>query len=219
MRACSGSCRSVLPFSVGHPGTEEEEEEWEELSRRRKAAPPPGGVPRVRLQPVVIGQAPPPDYRTIPEAWGLGAMYGRIFMLMALSEYQLPFQFIHTMPSSVPCLAMWLYRPLGLAEWQRLYHQPPPSSRAHCLEGSPGVLAGEQGAEHHAVVDGHGAVLPEQLRGALQEAVAGVAGVTVDRQLVVGRVGHDGELAVLGVDLRERNAVSDAKKPTPLEER
>ncbi|XP_056299419.1 uncharacterized protein LOC130212247 isoform X2 [Pseudoliparis swirei] len=64
MRPCSGSCRSVLPFSVGRPGTEEEE--WEELSRRRKAAPPPGGVPRVRLQHVVVGQAPPPDYRTIP---------------------------------------------------------------------------------------------------------------------------------------------------------
>lgn len=29
-------------------------------------------------------------------------------MLMALSEYQLPFQFIHTRPSSVPCLAMCL---------------------------------------------------------------------------------------------------------------
>lgn len=58
-------------------------------------------------------------------------------------------------------------------------------------------------------MDRHGAVHPEQFRGALQEAVAGVAGVTVDRQLVVGRVRHDGELAVLGVDLWERNAVID----------
>ena len=32
---------------------------------------------------------------------------GLIFMLIDLSEYHEPFQFIHTMPSSVPCLAIY----------------------------------------------------------------------------------------------------------------
>lgn len=38
----------------------------------------------------------------------LEAKKGLIFMLMAFSEYQPPFQFSHTTPSSVPCLAMLL---------------------------------------------------------------------------------------------------------------
>lgn len=40
--------------------------------------------------------------------WDHELKKGRIFMLMAFSEYQLPFQFIHTTPSSVPCLAICL---------------------------------------------------------------------------------------------------------------
>ena len=36
----------------------------------------------------------------------LEAKNGLIFMLMVFREYQLPFQFIHTTPSSVPCLAI-----------------------------------------------------------------------------------------------------------------
>lgn len=60
------------------------------------------------------------------------------------------------------------------------------------------------GAEHHAVVDGHRAVFTEQFVRTLQQRVAGVAGVTVDRQHVAGRLAHDGELAILGVDLREK---------------
>ncbi|XP_068426961.1 fibrinogen alpha chain [Clinocottus analis] len=54
LRACSGSCRSALPFSVDHLGYRAlmDEVEQVELSQRRKAAPPPSDVPGVRLQPV-----------------------------------------------------------------------------------------------------------------------------------------------------------------------
>lgn len=45
---------------------------------------------------VIVGPAP----------WGQDLKKGRTFMLMAFCEYQLPFQFIQTTPSSVPCLAM-----------------------------------------------------------------------------------------------------------------
>lgn len=67
----------------------------------------------------------------------------------------------------------------------------------------PVVVVSVKGAEHHAVVNGHRAVFTEQFRGSLQETVAGVAGVAVDRHHVVGRLRLDGELTVLGVDLKD----------------
>ncbi|KAK9525115.1 hypothetical protein VZT92_017449 [Zoarces viviparus] len=70
LRACYGSCRLVLPFSVDHfiyqTLRADVEQLDETLSRRRKAAPPPRDVPRMKLQPVDVGPAPPPEYRTIP---------------------------------------------------------------------------------------------------------------------------------------------------------
>ncbi|XP_075948264.1 fibrinogen alpha chain [Anarhichas minor] len=70
LRACYGSCRLVLPFSVDHLGYQtlraDVEQVDETLSRRRKAAPPPKDIPRMKLQPVDVGPAPPPEYRTIP---------------------------------------------------------------------------------------------------------------------------------------------------------
>ncbi|XP_068569221.1 fibrinogen alpha chain [Cebidichthys violaceus] len=70
LRACSGSCRLVLPLSVDHLSYQtlraDVDQVDETLSRRRKAAPPPKDIPRMKLQPVDVGPAPSPEYRTIP---------------------------------------------------------------------------------------------------------------------------------------------------------
>lgn len=70
LRACYGSCRLVLPFSVDHLSYQtlraDAEQLDETLGRRRKAAPPPRDIPHMKLQPVDVGPAPPPEYRTIP---------------------------------------------------------------------------------------------------------------------------------------------------------
>lgn len=67
----------------------------------------------------------------------------------------------------------------------------------------PVVVVSVVGAEHHAVVNGHGSVFTKQLRGSLQEAVASGARVPFDCHHIVGCLCLDGELAVLGVDLNK----------------
>ncbi|XP_054457092.1 fibrinogen alpha chain [Anoplopoma fimbria] len=70
LRACYGSCRLVLPFSVDHLSYQtlrtDMEQVEETLIGSRKLAPPPNDVPHVKLQPVDVGPAPPAEYRTIP---------------------------------------------------------------------------------------------------------------------------------------------------------
>lgn len=70
LRACHGSCRLVLPFSVDHPSYQALQLDMEAmdktLNQRRKAATPPEDIPHIKLQPVDVGPAPSAEYKTIP---------------------------------------------------------------------------------------------------------------------------------------------------------
>lgn len=70
LRACHGSCRSALPFSVDHPSYQTLQTDLEQmdktLNQRRNTATPPKDIPRVELQPVDVGPAPSSEYKTIP---------------------------------------------------------------------------------------------------------------------------------------------------------
>lgn len=73
LRACSGSCRLVLPFSVDHLSFQKLQADMEQMDKTlhqsRKAATPPTDIkdiPHIRLQPVDVGPAPPAEYKTIP---------------------------------------------------------------------------------------------------------------------------------------------------------
>lgn len=70
LRACYGSCLSVLPFSVDHPSHQTLQTDMEHMDKtrnqRRKAATPPEDIPHIKLQPVDVGPAPSAEYKTIP---------------------------------------------------------------------------------------------------------------------------------------------------------
>lgn len=67
----------------------------------------------------------------------------------------------------------------------------------------PVVVVSVVGAEHHAIVNGHGAVFTEEFQWSFQETVASITGITIDRQHIVGRLWLDGELAILSMDLND----------------
>lgn len=112
---------------------------------------------------------------------------GLIFIDIFFSEYHDPFQFIHTMPSSVPCFAMsqlycppQQYLPFGLAAWHLLYHHPPPSSFAHCFWGSVvnlkrnvlGVIRNRTtGGKFNVLQDPQKGVKPSQMQCSLPRAL------------------------------------------------
>ncbi|XP_022622367.1 fibrinogen alpha chain-like [Seriola dumerili] len=70
LRACHGSCRSALSFTVSHPSYEMLQIDMDQISntlnQRSKGATPPKDIPRVTLQPVDVGPAPSAEYKTIP---------------------------------------------------------------------------------------------------------------------------------------------------------
>ncbi|KAL7375742.1 hypothetical protein ABVT39_022894 [Epinephelus coioides] len=67
LRACSGSCRSVSPFSVDHLGYQSLQADMEQMDKQtKKSATPPEDVPHVKLQPVDVGPEPSTEYKTIP---------------------------------------------------------------------------------------------------------------------------------------------------------
>lgn len=66
LRACYGSCRSVIPFSVDHHGYQSDLDQVDETLGRRRAAVPPKHIPHIRLRPVGVGPPPSAEYKTIP---------------------------------------------------------------------------------------------------------------------------------------------------------
>ncbi|XP_040887713.1 fibrinogen alpha chain [Toxotes jaculatrix] len=66
LRACHGSCRSALPFSVNHSSYQLLLTDMEQMEQRVRAAPPPEDTPQVRLRPVDVSPAPSAEYKTIP---------------------------------------------------------------------------------------------------------------------------------------------------------
>ncbi|XP_042368252.1 fibrinogen alpha chain [Plectropomus leopardus] len=66
LRACSGSCRVALPFSVDHLGYRTLHADTERMETKRKAAAPPEDIPRVTLQPVDVEPVLSSEYQTIP---------------------------------------------------------------------------------------------------------------------------------------------------------
>ncbi|XP_051251171.1 fibrinogen alpha chain [Dicentrarchus labrax] len=70
LRACHGSCRLVLPFSVDHSKYQNLQTDMDHtdktLNQRRKAARHPQDIPHIKLQPVDVGPAPSAEYKTIP---------------------------------------------------------------------------------------------------------------------------------------------------------
>lgn len=70
LRACHGSCRSALPFSIDHPSYQTLQTHMDQMDKtvkqRRKAAIPPEDIPHIKLQPVDVDMAPSAEYKTIP---------------------------------------------------------------------------------------------------------------------------------------------------------
>ncbi|XP_039887362.1 fibrinogen alpha chain isoform X2 [Simochromis diagramma] len=70
LRACRGSCQSVLPFGIDHPDYHILRTHMEDmdktLNRRAKAPLPPAGIPHIKLQPIDIVPEPAEGYKTIP---------------------------------------------------------------------------------------------------------------------------------------------------------
>ncbi|XP_030609460.1 fibrinogen alpha chain-like [Archocentrus centrarchus] len=70
LRACHGSCQSVLPFGVDHSsykGLQTGMEDIDEtFNRRTKAAAPPTGIPHIKIQPIDVVPGPSEGYKTIP---------------------------------------------------------------------------------------------------------------------------------------------------------
>ncbi|XP_053199733.1 fibrinogen alpha chain [Scomber japonicus] len=70
LRACHGSCRSAVPFSVDHSSYQTLQTHMDQvdktMNQRRKSAKPPVEIPHVKLQPVDIDVAPSAKYKSIP---------------------------------------------------------------------------------------------------------------------------------------------------------
>lgn len=70
LRACRGSCQSVLPFGIDHPDYHILRTHMEDmdktLNRRPKGPLPPTGIPHIKLQPIDIVPEPAEGYTTIP---------------------------------------------------------------------------------------------------------------------------------------------------------
>ena len=76
------------------------------------------------------------------------------------------------------------------------------STEGRPLGHLPGIVVSVVCAEHHAVVNGHGAVFSKELQGSFQETVTSVTRVTINGEHIAGCLRLDGELAVLGMDLK-----------------
>ncbi|XP_019711536.1 fibrinogen alpha chain [Hippocampus comes] len=67
LRACAGSCKAVLPFSIDDAAYRTLRADATEFdSQRRKQAPPPGDIPQIKLRPVLVGPPPSKAYKQIP---------------------------------------------------------------------------------------------------------------------------------------------------------
>ncbi|KAM4612000.1 fibrinogen alpha chain [Polymixia lowei] len=65
LRACRGSCRSALPFSVDHPSYKTLQTHMNQLQRtQRNRVTPLNDIPHVKLQHVDIGPVPSEQYKT-----------------------------------------------------------------------------------------------------------------------------------------------------------
>ncbi|XP_034424853.1 fibrinogen alpha chain isoform X2 [Hippoglossus hippoglossus] len=69
LRACHGSCRSALPFTVDHPSYQTLETDMDQMNKainqRNKATTPPEDTAHV-LMKTVMRPAPSAEYRSIP---------------------------------------------------------------------------------------------------------------------------------------------------------
>ncbi|XP_039996714.1 fibrinogen alpha chain-like [Xiphias gladius] len=67
LRACRGSCRSSLPFTVNHPSYQTLQTDVDNTLNKRSRAPmPPKEIPHLTLQPVDVDPAPSAEYKTFP---------------------------------------------------------------------------------------------------------------------------------------------------------
>ncbi|XP_077401504.1 fibrinogen alpha chain-like isoform X2 [Vanacampus margaritifer] len=68
LRACGGSCRTALPFSIDRDGYRTLRADLAEFDRQRnrKKAPPPPDIPQIKLRPVLVGPPPSKTYKQIP---------------------------------------------------------------------------------------------------------------------------------------------------------
>ncbi|XP_047444082.1 fibrinogen alpha chain [Mugil cephalus] len=70
IRACRGSCQSVLPFGIDHPSYQKLQTEMDHLvktlERRSKANSAHADIPHVKLHSLDAGLAPSSEYKTIP---------------------------------------------------------------------------------------------------------------------------------------------------------
>ncbi|XP_072232519.1 fibrinogen alpha chain [Leuresthes tenuis] len=70
LRACGGSCRSVLPFGTDHRSYQALKTELDFMDKTRKqkskTPTPLMDIPRIELQPVDSGLVPSADYKAIP---------------------------------------------------------------------------------------------------------------------------------------------------------
>lgn len=70
LRACHGSCRLALPFSIDHSSYQMLQNDMDQidktLNQRKKTATPPKNIPTINLQHIDVGPAPSAEYKTIP---------------------------------------------------------------------------------------------------------------------------------------------------------
>nr|XP_019951056.1 PREDICTED: fibrinogen alpha chain-like [Paralichthys olivaceus] len=63
LRACQGSCRSVLPFTVDHPTYQTLQADMDQIN---KAVTPAGDIAHILMQTVDVSPAPSAEYKSIP---------------------------------------------------------------------------------------------------------------------------------------------------------
>nr|XP_049617841.1 fibrinogen alpha chain [Syngnathus scovelli] len=67
LRACRGSCRVALPFSIDHDTYRTLQGDAAQFDHRRsKQASPPRDIPQIKLRPVLVGPPPSKEYKQIP---------------------------------------------------------------------------------------------------------------------------------------------------------
>ncbi|XP_061620033.1 fibrinogen alpha chain [Phyllopteryx taeniolatus] len=67
LRACGGSCRAALSFSVDHDGYRALRAGAAEIERQRsEEVPPPRDIPPIKLRPTLVGPTASKAYKRIP---------------------------------------------------------------------------------------------------------------------------------------------------------
>ncbi|XP_041635760.1 fibrinogen alpha chain [Cheilinus undulatus] len=70
LRACQGSCKAVVPFTVRHHSYETLQTAMQQLGKglkkKKAAAVPLQDIPHINLQPIDVSQVSSADYKTIP---------------------------------------------------------------------------------------------------------------------------------------------------------